>query len=79
MDGLILVDKEKNLSSHDIISKLRNIFHIKKIGHFGTLDPMATGLMLIALERSTKLSPFLSKLDKVSRRSSATILLKKIF
>ncbi len=65
MDGLILVDKEKNLSSHDIISKLRNIFQIKKIGHFGTLDPMATGLMLLAIERATKLSPFLSKLNKV--------------
>jgi tRNA pseudouridine55 synthase len=65
MDGLILVDKEINLSSHDIISKLRNIFHIRKIGHFGTLDPMATGLMLVAIERATKLSPFLSKLNKV--------------
>ncbi len=65
MDGMILVDKEKGLSSHGIISKLRNIFQIKKIGHFGTLDPMATGLMLIAIERATKLSPFLSKLNKV--------------
>ena len=65
MDGLILVDKEKGLSSHDIISKLRNIFQIKKIGHFGTLDPMATGLMLVAIERATKLFPFLSKLNKV--------------
>ncbi len=65
MDGLILVNKEKGLSSHDIISKLRNIFQIKKIGHFGTLDPMATGLMLVAIERATKLFPFLSKLNKV--------------
>jgi len=65
MDGIILVDKEKGLSSHDIISKLRNIFQIKKIGHFGTLDPMATGLMLVAIEKATKLFPFLSKLNKV--------------
>ncbi len=64
MDGLILVRKPQKFTSHDIVVKLRNILDYKKIGHFGTLDPLATGLMLLALGKATRLFPFFSKLDK---------------
>lgn len=65
MDGIILVNKPKNLTSHDIVKKIRVILNKKKVGHFGTLDPMATGLILIGIGRATKLFPFYSKLTKI--------------
>jgi len=65
MDGLILVDKPQNPTSHDIVLKIRNILNIKKVGHCGTLDPLATGLMLLALGKATRLFPFFSSTDKV--------------
>jgi tRNA pseudouridine55 synthase len=65
MDGLILVDKPQNFTSHDIVLKIRNILNIKKVGHCGTLDPLATGLMLLALGKATRLFPYLSNTDKV--------------
>ena len=65
MDGLILVDKPQNFTSHDIVLKIRNILNIKKVGHCGTLDPLATGLMLLALGKATRLFPFFSSMDKV--------------
>jgi len=64
MDGLILVRKPKGCTSHDVVDQIRALFCIKKVGHFGTLDPMATGLMLIGLGQATRLFPFLSKADK---------------
>ncbi|MFQ6069492.1 MAG: tRNA pseudouridine(55) synthase TruB [Candidatus Aminicenantales bacterium] len=64
MDGLILVDKPRNYTSHDIILKLRKILKTGKIGHFGTLDPLATGLLAVAVGKATKLFPFFSKADK---------------
>ena len=65
MDGLILIDKPQNFTSHDIVLKIRNILHIKKVGHYGTLDPLATGLMLLALGKATRFFPFFSTTDKV--------------
>jgi tRNA pseudouridine55 synthase len=65
MDGLILVDKPQNFTSHDIVLKIRDILNIKKVGHCGTLDPLATGLMLLALGKATRLFPFFSNTDKV--------------
>lgn len=65
MDGIILVDKPQQFTSHDIVAQLRNILNYKKIGHFGTLDPSATGLMMIALGKATRLFPFFSKADKI--------------
>lgn len=64
MDGLILVRKPQKFTSHDIVAQLRDILCYKKIGHFGTLDPLATGLMVVALGKATRLFPFFSKLDK---------------
>ena len=65
MDGIILVHKPKKLTSHDVVKQIRKIFGIKKVGHFGTLDPMATGLMLVGVGKATRLFPFFSKMDKV--------------
>lgn len=64
MDGLILVDKPPGLTSHDVVLRLRNILGLRRVGHFGTLDPMATGLLVIGIRRATRLFPVLSKLDK---------------
>jgi tRNA pseudouridine55 synthase len=64
MDGLILVHKPKGVTSHDIVLRIRKSLRIKKVGHFGTLDPMATGLLLIALGKATRLFPFYLRLVK---------------
>jgi len=65
MDGLVLVDKPPDVTSHDVVARLRQIFSLQKIGHFGTLDPLATGLLLAAVGKATRFSPFFSQLDKV--------------
>jgi tRNA pseudouridine55 synthase len=65
MDGLILVDKPPDITSHDVVARLRKIFSLQKIGHFGTLDPLATGLLIAALGKATKFFRFFSQLDKV--------------
>ena len=65
MDGLLLVRKPPYCTSHDVVLRIRKILSISRIGHFGTLDPQATGLMLVAVGRTTRLFPFLSKTDKV--------------
>jgi len=65
MDGLILIKKPPLVTSHDVVAQLRAIFVFKKIGHFGTLDPLATGLLLVAVGKGTRFFPFFSKLDKV--------------
>lgn len=65
MDGLILLYKPQGLTSHDVVDKVRKLLQQKKVGHFGTLDPMATGLLLLAVGKATRLFPFFSKLDKV--------------
>jgi tRNA pseudouridine55 synthase len=63
--GLIAVDKEKGISSHDAVARVRRLFHTKKAGHFGTLDPNATGLLLIALGQATRFFDFYVKQDKL--------------
>jgi tRNA pseudouridine55 synthase len=65
LDGAILVDKPAGWTSHDVVAKLRNHFRIPKVGHCGTLDPNATGLLIIVLGRGTKLSEKLMSSDKV--------------
>ncbi len=65
MDGLILVHKPAGITSHDVVARLRKIFSQRQIGHFGTLDPLATGLLLVAVGKATRFFPFFSKLDKV--------------
>jgi tRNA pseudouridine55 synthase len=64
MDGLVVVDKEAGWTSHDVVAKLRGILHTKKVGHSGTLDPDATGVLLIGVGRVTRLLRFLTVLPK---------------
>lgn len=64
MDGLILVHKPYKRTSHDVVDKIRQILAIKKVGHFGTLDPFATGILIIAVGKATRLFPFYLKTDK---------------
>src|SRR3954465_6234582 len=59
MDGLLLIDKPTGLTSHKIVEIIRKILNVKKVGHAGTLDPLATGLLIIMLGNSTKLSNLL--------------------
>ena len=63
-DGLLLVDKPPRLTSHDVVDRIRRHFGFKKVGHCGTLDPAATGLLIIVLERATKLQDRLMADDK---------------
>ena len=63
-DGLVVVDKAAGWTSHDVVAKCRGIFGQKKIGHSGTLDPDATGVLLIGLGRVTRLLRFLTALPK---------------
>ena len=72
VSGIALIDKQQGFTSHDVVAKLRKQLGTKKIGHAGTLDPMATGLLLLGVNSGTKLMQFLSGLDK---SYSATIRL----
>lgn len=65
LDGALLVDKPAGPTSHDVVDIIRRHFHIEKAGHCGTLDPNATGLLIIVLGRATKLSERLMSSDKV--------------
>src|ERR1051326_3554085 len=64
LDGALLVDKPAGPTSHDVVDVIRRHFGIKKVGHCGTLDPNATGLLIIVLGRGTKLSERLMSDDK---------------
>lgn len=63
-DGVLLVDKPAGPTSHDIVHRIRKVFKIEKVGHGGTLDPNATGLLIILLGKGTKLSDQLMGSDK---------------
>jgi tRNA pseudouridine55 synthase len=65
LDGALLIDKPSGPTSHDVVDAIRRKFGLKKVGHCGTLDPNATGLLLIVLGRGTKLSEKLMGDDKV--------------
>ena len=64
VDGLLLVDKPGGITSHDVVATVRRSLGIRKVGHAGTLDPMATGLLLLGLGRATRLLRFLGELPK---------------
>lgn len=65
LDGALLIDKPAGITSHDVVDKIRRHFRLKKVGHAGTLDPAATGLLIILLGKGTKLSERLMSSDKV--------------
>lgn len=64
MNGILPIYKEAGMTSHDVVARLRRILHMKKIGHSGTLDPDATGVLLVLLGNACKTLPFLEDTDK---------------
>lgn len=64
MDGVLLIDKASNMTSHDVVAIVRRVLGIKKVGHCGTLDPLATGLLMLTLGRGTKIQDLLMSEDK---------------
>lgn len=64
LEGILLIDKPTGMTSHDVVDKVRRKLRMKRIGHAGTLDPMATGLLIILVGKATKLSQYLTSLDK---------------
>src|SRR5215203_3541312 len=61
MNGILIIDKPENFTSHDVVGKLRKILRTKRIGHTGTLDPFATGVLVILVGKATRLAQFLDK------------------
>ncbi len=67
MDGIIVINKEEGFTSHDVVAKLRGILHMKRIGHTGTLDPMATGVLPVCIGQGTRLAELLTDKTKTYR------------
>jgi tRNA pseudouridine55 synthase len=66
-DGIIVIDKPAGMTSHDVVARLRKALGMRKIGHAGTLDPMATGVMVLGVGRGTRLLGYLTRDDKEYR------------
>ena len=64
MNGIIIIDKEKNMTSRDVVNKVSKILGTKKIGHTGTLDPLATGVLVLCVGKATKLVDLITCYDK---------------
>src|SRR2546425_6958659 len=67
IEGVLLVDKPRGPTSHDVVAIARKALGVERIGHAGTLDPMATGLLVLMIGKATRLAPFLSGMDKTYR------------
>jgi tRNA pseudouridine55 synthase len=65
VDGVIVVDKPEGWTSHDVVGKLRRIAKTKRVGHLGTLDPIATGVLPLIVNRATRLAQFYTRSDKI--------------
>lgn len=66
-DGIVLIDKNQDGTSFDVVRRVRKVLKLKKVGHAGTLDPFATGLLIVLLGQGTKLSPYLMSREKIYR------------
>jgi tRNA pseudouridine55 synthase len=64
MDGVLIINKPAGITSHDVVAQVRHILQVRRIGHTGTLDPFATGVLAILVGRATRLAQFLSGLEK---------------
>ena len=64
-DGILLIDKPSGMTSHDVVDRVRSILRTQKVGHSGTLDPLASGLMVLLINQGTKLSPYLLNQRKI--------------
>jgi tRNA pseudouridine55 synthase len=65
LDGVIVVDKPEGWTSHDVVGKMRRIAGTRRVGHLGTLDPIATGVLPVVIERATRLAQFYTRSDKI--------------
>ena len=61
MDGILIIDKPEGWTSHDVVARLRRVLKTKRIGHTGTLDPFATGVLVMLVGKATRLAQFLDK------------------
>ena len=64
LNGIIIINKPKNYTSHDVVAKVKKLLKVKKVGHTGTLDPNATGVLPLLLNQGTKLSKYLIEHNK---------------
>src|SRR5207248_1018726 len=64
IDGVVLIDKIPGITSHDVVEKFRRRSHVKKVGHTGTLDPLATGLLVLCVGKATRLQAYLMGMEK---------------
>ena len=64
MNGFFLLKKEQGYSSNNVVQEIKKKIKVKKVGHLGTLDPMATGLLVLAVNRATKFSNYFLESDK---------------
>lgn len=64
MDGILIIDKPAGITSHDAVSRIRRVLKTKRVGHTGTLDPFATGVMVVLVGKATRLAQFLDKDEK---------------
>src|SRR3569832_952302 len=64
MDGLLIIDKPEGWTSHDVVARVRRVLKEKRIGHTGTLDPFATGVLVLLVGRATRLAQFLAGAEK---------------
>lgn len=65
MDGVIVINKERGMSTYEVMARLREVFNTKKIGHMGTLDQISTGVLVICVNRATKLIPYINSTDRI--------------
>ncbi|HZO15709.1 MAG TPA: tRNA pseudouridine(55) synthase TruB, partial [Polyangiaceae bacterium] len=64
MNGVLVVDKPAGMTSHDVVARVRRVLSERRVGHAGTLDPMATGVLVVMVGEATKLAPWLTRDDK---------------
>src|SRR4051812_20905546 len=64
MDGILIIDKPAGITSHDVVARVRRILTTRRVGHTGTLDPFATGVMVVLVGKATRLAQFLDKDEK---------------
>src|SRR5207244_12065083 len=64
MDGILIIDKPAGMTSHDVVAQVRKIIGQRRVGHTGTLDPFATGVLVVLVGRATRLAQFLSGAEK---------------
>ncbi len=65
MDGVLVADKPEGWSSHDAVNKVRHLSGMRRVGHLGTLDPMATGVLPLVIGRATRLAQFYVRAEKL--------------